>query len=981
MADDPDSAPRTAKSRKASRTPSTGAIRVETQFDSDELSNFAVPVEIRGDDLSVVAHTRSGNTVEGLERGHKYFVTGQLPGGSAMTREVTIPRRSTAPITVVLEPEQSGASAPYVNEVQQFFGNPAATILPPADAGQRPRWTSPTAAIVESPPVAVAGADGAPGAALESLGPDNATAAVLESLGPAGAVAPAAAPPATADDGDAAIDVLLGDYLGLPQAPLSPPTETPGAAEPPASERTHRPKVSEFTSTGDEIQVRLFHGNPLEFDATPQDVGGVVVREFNRTVRQLAIPASAEGPWYLQVLQAGHPAVNVALPISPSVGCEVTLSRVPGGTAVGRQLDAISLDVHMANVDANAMARYRSLGLASEAAMGVGPGTHSLDADQLIGGDAQDPIAAAVGCYALLRFNRLEQLDETSENLRTAATWLPDGAAIRGEHLARLGRHTEALEAFLEVAGRGLPVFNEGLSFTMERLDLYLRARESELTPAQVERVRALLPLLQRYCAVTDFTKQLLRFHGLTPNTPGSEPASALISDPPDPTRLDLAFDDQAAPPTTVESTVAPDRPPSGPTSPGPTAPSPYSDPVIAATEARFEARAQHRAGIERKIAAANAETGSILDIDDPQRVALRTQRALNQPIVREALGADSAMETLDVPDGGARLLERILIGGNLLGVAFLELGTSVSHSVGLIRFRSQFENLGHGTGFMVSPRLLLTTNRVLPDPESARSARVEFDFQNGIDGLPTPSHLFDLEPDVLFLTDTELDFTLVSVSTRSCAEPPRPPVPLGRFGFNRTSRDQGKIVLGESINIVQHPSGRPKQIALQQNQLVDRLDHFLHYSSDTSPVSPGAPLFNNQWEVVGLHHSGVPARDDEGNILSVGGTPWTSDHGDSEIRCVANEGLRISSVLNRISKVEGLSPDQQSLVGDVLNPPVALTLPPVETPPQAPVSATPPVSAAVAAEATPAPGGVSLTIPLHITVRLGDVGGGDPNG
>lgn len=927
---------------RASRTKTTGSIRIETRFRSDALSDFTPPVEICTSDLTVIAHTRGGQVVDGLTRGEKYFVTAQLPGGRSLTTEVTIPLSSRTPLLVVLAPTDTGKPPSGNDEVRQLFGNSAATVLPEAATELPAQWNSP--------------------------------AATLESLGPSDII-----PPAPIDD-RSDIDALLGDYLRSSASPVSSPPglETQGPAAqgptdvpPPPTESVNqsavfeyanRPETAEFVSDRAEIQVRLFHGNPLALACAPQMIDGIDVERISRSVLQLTIPvADEEGLWYLQALQAGHPASNVALPISTNFGCAVTLSRVPGGSAVGQESDAVSLDVHMANVEANATARYRALGFASDASMSLHPDANALDAGQLIGqGAEQDPVAAAVGCYALLRFNCLDELDESTDSLRRTFPWFPDGAAIRGEYLARLGRHDEALEAFLEVADRGLPLFNEGLGFMMERLDLYRRASEPSLTPAQVERVRGLLPLLQRYSAVTDFDKALLRFHGLTPNTPGSEPTPATAA-PADPTRLDLTFNGQTDVVTTPEKVRVTEA-----------LQMPFSaTDVLATTEARYSERTPERTVTGRKIEAARASGGSILSVDDPQRVALRTQRVLAQPIVREALGATTAGETLEALGvvEGDHLLERILGGNNLLGISFLELGTTVSHSVGRIQVNDQFRTREFGTGFMVSPRLILTNNHVLPDAESARFSQVEFNFQNGIDGRALPSHLFELQPGVLFLTDAELDFTIVAVSPESRDNPP---VPLARFGFNRASREQGKVVLGESINIIQHPSGHPKQIALQQNELIDRLDHFLHYHSDTSPGSSGAPLYNNQWEIVGLHHSGVPDRDPAGNILAVDGTLWTEDLGESKIKWLANEGARISSILTRIDEASAaMPPEQQRLVGQILNPPTTVVLPPSETGPNAAPEIQAGTSVVPAVES--ASGSVSLTIPLHITVRLGD--------
>jgi endonuclease G len=406
----------------------------------------------------------------------------------------------------------------------------------------------------------------------------------------------------------------------------------------------------------------------------------------------------------------------------------------------------------------------------------------------------------------------------------------------------------------------------------------------------------------------------------------------------------------------------------------------PLSPEILSQTERRFQARTAERMTNIQKIEAVKEGHGRLLDVDEPERVVLRTRRILAQPAAIEAFGVapGGALEAVEAVDP---VLERIIGSNNLLGIAFLEAGTTVAHTVGRIHINSQFQALGFGTGFLVSPRLLLTNNHVLPSREGARFSVVEFHFQNGVDGRPLTSHMFELQPDVFFATHPALDFTLVAVAERSRANGGAAPVPLARFGFNRLSREQGKILIGELINVIQHPDGKPKQIALQQNELIDRLDDFLHYQTDTAPGSSGSPLYNNQWEVVGLHHSGVPERRD-GQIISIDGTPWTPDMGEARVKWIANEGARISSILTQVASLSGLSAEQRRLLEEMLTPSAVPTPLPFVQPPEASVavplpprenviSSSPAVALTTAGNAS-ADGAITLTVPLQITVRLG---------
>ena len=79
--------------------------------------------------------------------------------------------------------------------------------------------------------------------------------------------------------------------------------------------------------------------------------------------------------------------------------------------------------------------------------------------------------------------------------------------------------------------------------------------------------------------------------------------------------------------------------------------------------------------------------------------------------------------------------------------------------------------------------------------------------------------------------------------------------------------------------------------------------ERFLHYQTDTAPGSSGSPVFNDQWEVVALHHSGVPRRNSEGKILTVDGRIWTGSMGEHRIDWVANEGIRVVAIITALQE------------------------------------------------------------------------------
>ncbi|CAN5298369.1 hypothetical protein BH10ACI1_BH10ACI1_11540 [soil metagenome] len=216
----------------------------------------------------------------------------------------------------------------------------------------------------------------------------------------------------------------------------------------------------------------------------------------------------------------------------------------------------------------------------------------------------------------------------------------------------------------------------------------------------------------------------------------------------------------------------------------------------------------------------------------------------------------------------------------------------------------------------MVSPRLLLTNNHVLTNFQSAKTSIIEFDYQLDRRGLQTPVVSFQLQPDAFFLTSQILDYTLVAVAEKSFNN-----IPVTHYGWNRLIEDVGKILISQPVNIIQHPKGGYKQLVLRENKLIDLLPQFAHYTSDTEPGSSGSPVFSDLWEVVALHHSGVPRTDAAGNLIAQDGTIWNDGMNPKNLDWVANEGIRISSLVQDIqTKLNELPSNSRQLAEEMLD-------------------------------------------------------------
>jgi len=270
--------------------------------------------------------------------------------------------------------------------------------------------------------------------------------------------------------------------------------------------------------------------------------------------------------------------------------------------------------------------------------------------------------------------------------------------------------------------------------------------------------------------------------------------------------------------------------------------------------------------------------------------------------------GAPTHKYTRDLPDAGAELapgdpgvittgelpdFERIVGANNQLPVAFLEEGVLVQKAVARVQLRESVSGLpagsGWGTGSLISPSLLLTNNHVIPDVAFAKKVRAEFNYQFDHLGTPLPSDAYEFDPDSFFRTNATLDYSVVRVRSKSTlvigpianrtvngTEVPEdgltdrlrlPDLPDRVFPFRRPpGAIWGHLRLpasgvsyanGQFLNVVGHPSGRRKEVALQENTITGVFTNVVRYTADTEPGSSGSPVFTNGWDLVALHHAG----------------------------------------------------------------------------------------------------------------------------
>ncbi len=198
--------------------------------------------------------------------------------------------------------------------------------------------------------------------------------------------------------------------------------------------------------------------------------------------------------------------------------------------------------------------------------------------------------------------------------------------------------------------------------------------------------------------------------------------------------------------------------------------------------------------------------------------------------------------------------LEKVLGNDSFVKLGWLTTALRRAQAVALVENRDTGE--GVGTGFLIrgsdlaakfdGELLLLTNAHVLTTDPQIRGAllpeKAAVKFEAPKPALPersiaavlatSPPHALDFTLARLTPTVTELD---------PC--PLTPYLPLN---------DQQ-----QRVYIIGHPAGGKLSFSLHDSLLLDYDDRLLHYRTPTEGGSSGSPVFNDEWDLVGLHHAG----------------------------------------------------------------------------------------------------------------------------
>jgi V8-like Glu-specific endopeptidase len=232
-------------------------------------------------------------------------------------------------------------------------------------------------------------------------------------------------------------------------------------------------------------------------------------------------------------------------------------------------------------------------------------------------------------------------------------------------------------------------------------------------------------------------------------------------------------------------------------------------------------------------------------------------------------------LETRAAPPPQATIPEIVIGQDERLPVRFLGRGLEASLSVAKIlvtrvlngKLETGSGSRVSGTGWMIAPGLLLTNHHVIEARDSrieapaadadflaqAKTADVWFDYHD------ESAQYWDYAGWELAHASRKLDYALL----RSMSPAKAASRALSDWGFLTVVPERPELTRGARLNIIQHPQGGPKRLAIRSNFYFDcystaKEPDRLRYLTDTEPGSSGSPVFGDDWRVLALHHAAV---------------------------------------------------------------------------------------------------------------------------
>lgn len=220
--------------------------------------------------------------------------------------------------------------------------------------------------------------------------------------------------------------------------------------------------------------------------------------------------------------------------------------------------------------------------------------------------------------------------------------------------------------------------------------------------------------------------------------------------------------------------------------------------------------------------------------------------------------------------------LESILKESNAL-LDIVAFKSRIGEIVGQV-CRVDLQGEGKGTGFLVGSRAVLTNYHVIESLvkgiHTVQAFTCRFDYKMRDDGISvnkgtiykvaelitySPYDRADLKKETQQPDANNLDYGLLLLEGEPGNEPIGGKATGDPRGWITMPKTPYEFVTKSPLFIVQHPDKQPMKLALDTEAIIGLNGNGtrVEYRTNTEPGSSGSPCFNQDWELVALHHSG----------------------------------------------------------------------------------------------------------------------------
>jgi endonuclease G, mitochondrial len=215
---------------------------------------------------------------------------------------------------------------------------------------------------------------------------------------------------------------------------------------------------------------------------------------------------------------------------------------------------------------------------------------------------------------------------------------------------------------------------------------------------------------------------------------------------------------------------------------------------------------------------------------------------------------------TASLPE--TKQLQAIIGMDDMVDFAFLRGGATVGASVLRVRVPrfdggvARLASAGKpwvmlGTAWLIGSELAVTNHHVINARLSGEPPASETDFKRqGLESIlefdvdDSGARGIETKVKEVVASSDDLDYVIL-----------RLPAPSERRALRlRPDAIQLNATSYLSVNIIQHPRGQPKRVALRNNLVTSSTNRELRYLTDTDFGSSGAPVCGDDWRVVALH-------------------------------------------------------------------------------------------------------------------------------